>query len=356
MKKVAVIGAAGYTGLELVRWLIGHPGFELAAVSSDGDAGRLMADVHPGLIARTGLSLVTHQQALAQEGVELAFLAVPHTAAQTMAAQLVARGVAVIDLSADFRLKSSATYEQWYGAPHSCAGLLEEAVYGLPELGRAQLAALAQRHAEHGGPVLVANPGCYPTATLLAIAPALKLGMTDAGILVVNAMSGVSGAGRAPSPTTHFCTADEDLGAYKPLFHRHVPEMAQAASDVAGRPVKVAFTPHLAPLKRGMVSTVTCPLADGWSAEAVQEAYEQAYAQEGFIHVLAYGAMPHCAHVAGGNHAHIGIAVDAASGMLVASCAIDNLGKGASSQAVQNANIICGFAEGEGIDAALPVV
>ncbi|MDR2108251.1 MAG: N-acetyl-gamma-glutamyl-phosphate reductase [Coriobacteriales bacterium] len=358
MIRTAVIGAAGYTGIELVRWLCAHPAFELTLASSDGEAQKRLDALYPALLGVTEKSFVPHAavlEAAANGELQLAFLAVPHTAAMDLAPTLLAKGATVIDLSADFRLQDAALYEQWYGVAHRAPELLKRAVYGLVELNRAALHdAAAQRAA--GTAALVANPGCYPTASALAAWPALQAGLAAEGPLVINAISGVSGAGRKPTQTTHFCSASDDLAAYGATTHRHTPEIAQTLSAVAERPLTVIFTPHLAPLVRGMVSTVVIPLQPGVALEECRQAYLAACADQPFLQLLEPGQMPHSAAVAGTNNAHIGIAFDGASNSLVASCAIDNLGKGAAAQAVQSANLLFGLPEDSGLKGVAAVV
>jgi len=348
--QTAVIGAAGYAGVELVRWLCGHPQFECVLATSDGDAGVRLDGLYPALRGRCQLAFEPHEAVFAADGLQLAFLAVPHTAAMALAPRLLAAGVAVVDLSADFRLSDAAVFEQWYAAAHTAPELLDQAVYGLVEVERAALAASAAGQAA-GRPALVANPGCYPTASILAVYPALAAGLVADVPLVINAISGVSGAGRKATATTHFCHADASLKAYGATTHRHTPEIEQELARIAGRLQPVVFTPHLAPLVRGMVSTVVLPLAEGADVQQCLAAYEQAYAAEPFVQFLGFGAMPDSASVSGGNHAHVGIAFDARTNSLVASCAIDNLGKGAAAQAIQCANIVFGYPEACGLDA-----
>jgi len=356
MIRAAVIGAAGYTGAELIRWLLGHPGFEIAAMTSNEDAGKSLSSLYPALLGKTQQTLITHEDAISQKDYDVAFLAVPHTAAFRLAPQLLENGVAVVDLSADYRLKDAAVYEQWYGVSHTVPDLLACAIYGLPEINRAALkdkVSSWHNKTESGLselPPLIANPGCYPTATTLAVAPALSAGLAalDSPI-IVNAISGVSGAGRKATSTTHFCSASDDLAAYGATTHRHTPEISQVLSEIAGREISVVFTPHLAPLKRGMVATVVLSLAKGADGDAIADAYTKAYDDEPFVSLLPFGTMPHSASVMGTNNAQVGIAYDARTHSLVASCAIDNLGKGAAAQAVQNANIIFGFEETEGL-------
>jgi N-acetyl-gamma-glutamyl-phosphate reductase len=345
MVKAAIVGAAGYTGAELTRLLAGHPHFQLQAVTSSADAGRRVSDLYPAL---TGVDLVftePNAEALAAS-IDVAFLAVPHTAAMALAPTLLKAGVAVIDLSADFRLREAAIFESWYGVAHAAPELLSDAVYGLPELWRDRLL----------GARLVACPGCYPTATVLAAAPALAARLTTGGTVIADAKSGVSGAGRTPGAGTHYCTVNEAVAPYKVGTHRHTPEIAQALQDIVGAPVRVMFTPTLVPMTRGLLSTVYLEAAEGVTAERVWTAYAEHYRGEPFVTVHPLGVMPSTAEVRGGNRVHIGVALDAAAGVIVAVAAIDNLVKGASGQAVQCANIAFGLEETAGLAAFGPVV
>jgi N-acetyl-gamma-glutamyl-phosphate reductase len=366
-KNVAVIGGAGYAGIELVRYLLGHPGFRLMAVTSDGDAGKPLAELYPALVDRTELVFTEHGTIEAMSDLDAVFLAVPHTVAMSMAPKLLARGVSVFDLSADFRLKDAAVYEKWYGVAHAAPELLPCAIYGLPEINRSLL---YQRYQERlsstpspmdaffvinppppsvPNPALVACPGCYPTASILAIAPVLVVGFAAAGPVVINAISGVSGAGRTPRQDIQFCSVNENVNAYGVTTHRHIPEIAQALAWEAERPVTVVFTPHLAPMTRGLLATVTLQVKPGVSMAAIESVYKVAYTEEPFVQLLPYGTMPRTASVVGTNNAQVGIMLDEEAGMLIASCAIDNLGKGAASQAIQCANIVFGFDESTGL-------
>jgi N-acetyl-gamma-glutamylphosphate reductase len=412
---VAVVGGVGYAGSELVRYLLGHPWFRLVAVTSDSEAGRPLAEVYPALAERTGLVLVEHQTINAMTDLDAVFLAVPHTAGMEMVPRLLARGISVFDLSADFRLKDVAVYEKWYGVKHTAPELIAHSVYGLPEINRSLLyqkyqerTAAAFPVSTRGAavdslsganfsaginpsaglsaglsagvssglsagfsaganyapemlspfpanpsaevdPVLVACPGCYPTASILAVAPALVMGFAADGPVIINAISGVSGAGRSLRHDTLFCSVNENVNAYGVATHRHTPEIAQAFAWETGRELPVVFTPHLAPLTRGLLSTVTLKIKPGVSASALENAFTAAYAEEAFVHLLPYGVMPRTSSVAGTNNAQVGIRLNEEAGVLIASCAIDNLGKGAASQAIQCANIVFGFEETSGL-------
>ena len=353
--KVGIVGAAGYAGIEAARLVLQHPEFELAVVTSNADEGQRLDGMYPALTGQTDLAFTRHDnpELLA---CDLAFLAVPHTAALAQAPKLLAAGVTVIDLSADYRLSDPAVYEQWYGAPHTSPELLATRAFGLPELFADDLAQAAEKRAA-GEAVLVACAGCYPTATSLAAAPAVRAGLVapDASI-VVDAISGVTGAGKGCTARTHYCGADENLEAYNVARHRHTPEIAQ----ILGRPGQVLFTPHLAPLKRGLLSTVYLPLtaeaAATLAAEELVDRYRAFYAGRPFVQVLGAGQLPKTASVAGSNVAQVGLAVDRTTGTLVAVGAIDNLCKGAAGQAVQCANIVLGLPETCGLPTAgLPV-
>jgi N-acetyl-gamma-glutamyl-phosphate reductase len=359
-RNVAVIGGAGYVGIELVRHLLEHPGFRLVGVTSDSDAGKPLAELYPALVGQTELVFSNHASLETVSDLDAVFLAVPHTAAMEIVPRFLARGISVFDLSADFRLKDVATYEQWYGVRHAAPALLGSAIYGLPEINRSLLFQKCQDRTAFAtagtGPALVACPGCYPTASILAIAPVLVVGFIGEGPVIINAISGVSGAGRTPRQNTTFCAADGNVNAYSVASHRHTPEIAQAFAWEAGRSLQVVFTPHLAPMSRGLLATVAIQLKPEVSTSALESVYRVAYAAEPFVNLLPYGTMPQTSSVVGTNYAQVGIMLDVQTGVLIASCAIDNLGKGAASQAIQCANVAFGFDETLGLSAIAGVV
>ncbi len=342
--KAGVVGAAGFAGIEAVRCILAHPEFELLAATSNELAGRAIAEVYPGFYGVTDLAFSTHSDAPLSE-CDVVFLAVPHTAAIAQAPALVEAGVAVIDLSADFRLKDPRVYEQWYQVKHTATDLLAEAAFGLPELFRDGLESLAEKRAQGKG-VLVGCAGCYPTATSLAAAPAIRAGLAADGPIVVDAVSGVSGAGKKATERTHYCFADENVEAYGVGNHRHTPEIEQ----ILGIEGRLVFTPHLAPLDRGLLSTVTIPLADASLTQAdLDKLYSDFYKDASLVTVLTGGLQPKTSSVAGTCRAHVAAVLNEHAKVIVATCAIDNVGKGAAGQAVQCANIVFGLPETAGL-------
>ena len=347
-----VIGAAGFAGVELTRILIQHPEFELVAATSDSMAGTPICRAYPAFTGVTDLAFTAHTDT-DFSACDVVFLAVPHTAAMSVAPDLLASGACVIDLSADFRLKDPAVYERWYGVAHTAPSLIERAVFGIPELYGGDLLAAGERRLA-GESVLVGCAGCYPTVTSLAAAPMLRspLAAQD-GLVVVDAVSGMTGAGKKTTDRTHFCFAHDNVEAYGVGAHRHTPEIEQIL-DLQGR---LAFTPHLAPLNRGILSTVTIPLASSSSPtdEELVALYRSFYAGSSLVTVLDPGVLPKTSSVSGTARAQIGVVVNERAHCVVAVGAIDNLGKGAAGQAVQCANIVFGFDEAAGIDMiALP--
>jgi N-acetyl-gamma-glutamyl-phosphate reductase len=337
--KVAVVGASGYTGLELLRILLRHPEFEIAAVTSEQRAGRPVGEAFPSLRGCLELDFEPGDPAALVGRVELAFTALPHAASAPSVAALRGAGVAVVDLSADYRLRDLAVYEQWYG-PHAAPGCLGEAVYGLPELYREALR----------GTSLAAAPGCYPTGALLPLVPLLRAGLVETSGLVVDAKSGVSGAGRKLEAGFLFAELDENCMAYKPgRAHRHVPEIEQEASAAAGAPVRITFVPHLLPTIRGIVTSVYVQPRPGASGAEARAALERAYAGERFVRVLPPGQTPALQSVRGSNFCDVALFADAEGGPWILLSALDNLVKGASGQAVQCANLMRGLPEETGL-------
>ena len=341
--KIGVVGAAGFAGIEVVRIAQNHSEFEVVAATSSELAGTPIASVYPAFEGVTDLAFVAHGDA-SLDDCDVVFLAVPHTAALAVAPDLVAQGKAVIDLSADFRLNDPAVYEQWYNVKHTAPELLAQRAFGQPELFREGLEALAGKHA-HGEGVLVGCAGCYPTATSLAAAPALKAGLVAPGMIVADAISGVSGAGKKATARTHYCFANENVEAYGVANHRHTPEIEQ----ILGIEGRLVFTPHLAPYNRGLLSTVTMALADNITAAELHLIYQNFYEDDAFVKVLAPGVQPKTSSVAGTNFAHVNAVLNDHANAIVATCAIDNVGKGAAGQAVQCANIVCGLPETTGL-------
>ncbi len=353
--RACVVGATGFAGAEEVRLIIGHPRMTLTMITSDREAGTPISSLYPALLGLCDLCFETPDPDVIAARADVAFLAVPHTASLSIAPALLERGVNVIDLSADYRLSDPRVYERWYGATHTSPALLDQAVYGLCELNGPGLRDLAAR-VRGGKAVLVANPGCYPTATALAAMPALEAGVVVGDLVISDAISGVSGAGRKPSAAVHFCSVDESVTAYGVACHRHTPEMEQTLTQAAGRPISVVFTPHLAPLDRGLLATVYLPVDGSVDAAGLQEIYERRYAEAYLVTMLPPGQMPATGSVAGSTRAQVGIALDTRCHVLVASCAIDNLGKGAAGQALQCANIVLGLSEYDGLTVPAPVV
>ncbi len=345
MLRTAIIGAAGYTGAELVRLIHRHPKLELRVVAARDNAGKRLGDVVRSTFGVAGVgdlvleSFEPEQASALAARVNVVFLCLPHAASARAGAALHAAGVRVVDLSADFRLKSRATYEATYGGTHPAPELLERAVYGLPELHRDELA----------GARLIAAPGCYPTSCILPLAPLLRAGLVEQDGIVVDAKSGVSGAGRAAGSAYHLPEAAEGIRPYKVAgTHRHLPEIEQELSRVAGGPLSVVFTPHLAPMTRGILATTYARLAPGATEDACRAAARDFY-QQGLVSVLDAGVLPDTLWVRGSARAHVGYAVDRRVGTVIAMGAIDNLARGASAQAVQAFNVSLGWEDALGL-------
>lgn len=342
MISVGVVGGTGYTGVELLRLLSGHPGVELKAITSRAEVGRRVADLFPNLRGHLDLAF-THPDSAPLPDCDLVFFATPNGTAMTLTPDLLKCGVRVIDLAADFRLKQASEWAQWYGMPHACPELLPRAVYGLPEINREQI-----RDAK-----LVANPGCYPTAVQLGFLPLIEHKIIDCDQLIADAKSGVSGAGRKAVTGALLCEASENFKAYAVPGHRHLPEIRQCLELVAGKPVGLTFVPHLTPMIRGIHVTLYGQLID--PDRDVQALFETHYNDEPFIDVLPAGAHPETRSVSGVNHCRIAVHRPQGGNVVVVLAVIDNLIKGAAGQAVQNMNIMFGFDEQSGLQ-GIPVL
>jgi N-acetyl-gamma-glutamyl-phosphate reductase len=340
MIDVGIIGASGYTGGELLRIFTRHPEFRVTWATSRQYAGQSAGEVFPYLRDFTDLTLTAPALEHAPAGLKAVMVALPHTEAMGAVPSLLEMKLRVVDLSADFRIDDPSLYTEWYGADHAAPALLGEAVYGLPERYRADIAAAS----------LVANPGCYPTAALLALTPLVKRGLIAEGEIVVDAKSSVSGAGRAPKQGSLLCEAHEGLRAYSVGSHRHIPEIEQELAKAAGHPVSLTFAPHLVPLNRGLLETIYVRLKGGGGAKEVEAAYHEDYGDEPFVKVAPAGVLPGIQDVAGTNHCRLGFTEDRRGGRIVLVSVIDNLVKGASGQAVQNLNLMFGLPEGLGLD------
>jgi N-acetyl-gamma-glutamyl-phosphate reductase len=336
-KRIAILGASGYTGAELLRLLLLHPGVAIAALTADRKAGSPIASIYPQFTGFDLPDLVTID-AVDWSGIDLVFMALPHATTQEVASRIPAQ-VKIVDLSADFRLADPEAYRIWYGHEHAALELQRDAVYGLTELSRDEV-----REAR-----LVANPGCYTTAGQLPVIPLLEARAIDPDEIVIDAKSGVSGAGRALKETSLFTEVAEGVHAYGVGRHRHMAELDQGFSRAAGRPVVASFTPHLMPMNRGILATIYVRAVDGRSVESLHGILGQRYGGEPFIQVLPFGEAPQTRFVRGTNRVQIGVAKDRREGRAILLCVLDNLVKGASGQAVQNMNLMLGFPETEGL-------
>jgi len=332
---VAILGATGYTGAELIRLIDGHPHFEIAHLGAHSQAGRAAGAVLPGCAGHIAAMMLADSDAPLPAAVELVFTALPHAAAATSVANALSLGKRVVDLSADFRHQSAAVYQQAYGIKHPHPELFEQAVYGLCEHARERIT----------GASLVANPGCYPTSTLLPLIPLLKAGLLDTDGIIVDSKSGTSGAGRSAKTDLLYCEINESVKAYGLPRHRHAWEMEEWAVGFSGTPVRIRFVPHILPMSRGMLTTLHL---SGKQVESWHTILQEAYCNEPFVRVLAAGELPSTAGVRGSNRCDIGIAVLGEDEAVIVSC-IDNLLKGAAGQAVQNANLMFSLDEGLGL-------
>ena len=333
--KVGILGATGYTGQELLRILNNHPEVEVAYIGSSTSAGKKIAEIYPHLSDSSMLTLATEEV----PDVDILFIALPHGIAAAKAEKLLARGIKIIDLGADFRLQSPEIYEEWYKLKHPNPQILNEAVYGLPELYRHEIM----------GKNLIANPGCYPTASLLSLAPLLQAGLVAKEGIVIDAKSGVSGAGRGMNQAVHFTEVNENFKAYGVGEHRHTPEIEQQLGLAAGSSVIINFTPHLLPMTRGILVTIYVDVKGEVSERELRGCWEDSYAGEPFVHLLPEGVWPQTKYSYGSNHAFLQLKYDPRTGKAVLVGVIDNLVKGASGQAIQNMNLMFGLPETTGL-------
>jgi len=343
--RVAVAGASGYMGAELLRLLLAHPRVTLTGVTSERLAGEPLAHAYPHLRGLTDLPFHDLDAGWLADVAEVVFLALPHMESQRAVPVLRSRGCKIVDLSADYRLRDPQDYVTWYKAPHIDPAGLAEAVYGLPELHRKAIA----------GTSVVASPGCYAMGAILATAPLVKNGLARLEGIVIDGKSGVTGAGaqgRKIDPMYLYTEANENLQAYAIASHRHTPEIEQELSALAGTPVRVSFTPHLVPLNRGLLTTASVPLATALATADLLRVYRDFYAGESFVRVLDEGERPTTRHVTGSNYCDVTVVADPRTGRAVCVSAIDNLGKGGSANGVQNLNVLFGWNERTGLDAA----
>lgn len=339
--RIGILGATGYAGEELIEILLGHPQVKITAVTASANLekeepiGRLL----PRLAGRISLDCFTLDVERVLPLVDMVFLALPHTVSQDIAVGIVEAGKKVIDLSADFRLKDPSLYEKWYHTPHRHPDYLEKAVYGLTELNYAKIK----------GAELVANPGCYPTGAILALAPLLSKKLTQADSIIIDAKSGATGAGKKPSPFLHFPEVHGNLKAYKVNSHQHSPEIEQELSELAQEDVDVIFTPHLLPTDRGILTTCYAKLKEGMETSEAVNLYQSFYQNAPFVRVHTAGSWPELTHVVRTNFCDIGVTIDAERKVAIVISAIDNLVKGAAGQAVQNLNCMMGWDEKLGL-------
>lgn len=339
MIKVGIVGGTGYTGVELLRLLSVHPDVELTAITSRKEDGLPVADMYPSLRGIVKLAFSAPDKVDLSK-CDVVFFATPHGVAMAQAPELLAAGVKVIDLAADFRLKDQATFEQWYKIPHTCPELLEQAVYGLPEINRAAIKSAR----------LIANPGCYPTTMQLGFYPLLKANLIDTSSLIADAKSGVSGAGRKAEIGTLFSESSDNFKAYGVSGHRHTPETVAQLQRMTGLPINLIFTPHLVPMIRGMHSTLYARLTSEISNEALQELFENQYKDEPFVDVMPFGSHPETRSTRGANMLRLALHRPGNGNTLVILVVQDNLVKGAAGQAVQCMNLMFDIKETKGLE------
>lgn len=341
MIRAGIIGATGFAGIELAALVDEHPFFSLEALASTSGVGQKLESYCPNLKETLAQRELVSIDALLGLGLDIVFLAVPHTTALEMVATLLEQGTRVVDLSADYRLKDAELYHEVYGTQHTHPELLSQAVYGLSEVFRADIA----------GARLLSNPGCYPTAVTLACLPAVKTGLNNSAVsIMVSAVSGYSGAGRGACESHHYAPSDQNIFPYKPLVHQHAPEIMQTlSSSCAANLVNISFVPQMASFSRGILANCFLTLEESVTQDDVAQVMDSFYESEPFVHVLPAGTFPDVAQISGTNHVFIGWQYDEKSHVLYVASTLDNLMKGAAGQAVQNANIMFGLSETEGL-------
>lgn len=345
MLKVFICGGSGYAGGELLRILSKHPAVFVAGVTSEKSAGKSVTDLFPGLYQYSSLRYEPLRKEQILHKADLFFLALPHAESQEAVDFFYRRQKRVIDLSADYRLRSPEAYEAWYKVPHRFRSSLKRAVYGLPEIYRNKIKKSA----------LIANPGCYPTGAVLGLLPALKKRFIDGSSLIIDSKSGTSGAGRKAEISLSYCEVNEGFKAYALGTHRHTPEIEQELSLLAGREIRVNFTPHLLPVNRGILTTIYTPVLKNVEESEILKVYANFYKKEPFVKVLKNGAYPNIKNVRGTNYCEIGLKLNERTNTLLIVTAIDNLVRGAAGQAIHNMNIMMGFDEKAGLD-ILPLI
>ncbi|MBR5507552.1 MAG: N-acetyl-gamma-glutamyl-phosphate reductase [Clostridia bacterium] len=340
MINVGILGATGYAGIETVRLLATHPEVKITRLISHSFEGKKISEIYPSLEGVLDIECTSLDVDDISKNCDLVFTALPHGVSKDVIPGLYKKGLKIIDLSGDFRYNDVKVYEKWYGESHPSPELLEKSVYGLCELYRDKIKETS----------LVGNPGCYTTCSILALYPLLKAGIIETKNIIIDAKSGVTGAGRTTKLDYSFCECTENMLAYKVATHRHTSEIEQELSIAAGSEVMVSFTPHLVPLKRGIYATCYANLAKNVTGEEVEKIYKDFYKGEYFIRIMNSGKIPESNWVAGSNFANIGFQIDERLGRIVVCSTIDNLIKGAAGQAVQNMNIMMGFEENAGLD------
>jgi N-acetyl-gamma-glutamyl-phosphate reductase len=339
MINLGIIGATGYVGTEIVRLLQNHPEINISTVLSQSFVGKKISDVYPNLRNVFDMECEELDIDKISQKADIFITALPHGVSKEVIPKLVAKGKRIVDHSGDFRYKSVDVYEKWYNTKHSMPELLDISVYGLPELHREAIKTAT----------IIGNPGCYPTCSILGIAPLISNRLIETKNIIIDAASGVTGAGRSTELANQFCECTENFKAYKVSTHRHTSEIEQELSLLAGEEIILSFTPHLSPMKRGMLSTIYANLSCEKSSSELLELYREFYKDEYFVRILDEGVLPETKHVAGSNYIDISIVVDKRLNRVIVLSAVDNLGKGAAGQAVQDLNIMCGIPEHTGL-------